>query len=121
MDAIKTKLKILFISRAYPPVTGGIENQNYELSVWLSKAVEVKTIANRHGRKFLPIFAPYALLSALFKMHAYDAVLLGDQGGEEVQRSDVRVAPALSQGLSIGQGLTALDGQLVEPHMDLSC
>ncbi|PJA86795.1 MAG: TetR family transcriptional regulator [Candidatus Moranbacteria bacterium CG_4_9_14_3_um_filter_42_9] len=78
MDAIKTKLKILFISRAYPPVTGGIENQNYELSVWLSKAVEVKTIANRHGRKFLPIFAPYALLSALFKMHAYDAVLLGD-------------------------------------------
>lgn len=71
-------MKILFISRAYPPAVGGIENQNYELSIWLCKIAEVKIIANKLGRKFLPIFAPYALISALFKIHAYDAVLLGD-------------------------------------------
>lgn len=71
-------IKILFISRAYPPTVGGIETQNYELSVWLSKIAEVKTVANRRGRKFLPIFAPYALLRALFSLHSYDVVLLGD-------------------------------------------
>ena len=29
-------MNILFISRAYPPVQGGIENQNYALSLWLN-------------------------------------------------------------------------------------
>ncbi len=71
-------MKILFISRAYPPVVGGIESQNYELSIWLSKIAEVNVIANRRGRKFLPIFAPYALLRALFILRNYDVVLLGD-------------------------------------------
>lgn len=71
-------MKILFISRAYPPIVGGIENQNYELSVWLSKIAYVKTIANTRGRKFLPLFAPYALLKALAILRKYDAVLLGD-------------------------------------------
>lgn len=73
-----TKPRILFISRAYPPVVGGIENQNYELSVWLGKITPTKTLANRRGRRFLPLFAPYALLYALFKQKHYDVVLLGD-------------------------------------------
>lgn len=71
-------MKILFISRAYPPVVGGIENQNYELSAWLSKIAETKIIANKHGKKFLPIFIPYALFRALFLFKKYDIVLLGD-------------------------------------------
>lgn len=69
---------ILFVSRAYPPVIGGIENQNYELSVWLAKYARIKTIANKRGRKFLPFFAPYALLRVLFSLYKYDIVLLGD-------------------------------------------
>lgn len=72
------KTRILFISRAYPPVVGGIENQNYELSVWLPKYAEVKTIANRHGKLFLPFFLPWATLQALFLMRKYDVLLLGD-------------------------------------------
>jgi glycosyltransferase involved in cell wall biosynthesis len=71
-------MKILFISRAYPPVIGGIENQNYELSLWLSKISRVKTIANRLGKKFLPIFFPYALIKSLFLLRKYDVLLLGD-------------------------------------------
>ena len=71
-------MKILFISRAYPPTVGGIENQNYELSIWLSKIAGVTIMANKRGRKFLPLFAPYALVRALFTLHKYDAVLLGD-------------------------------------------
>ncbi|MEK7598696.1 MAG: glycosyltransferase family 4 protein [Patescibacteria group bacterium] len=71
-------MKLLFISRAYPPVTGGIENQNYELSQWLPKIAEVKTIANTRGKLFLPLFIPYALIRALLLFRRYDAVLLGD-------------------------------------------
>lgn len=71
-------MKILFISRAYPPTVGGMENQNYELSVWLSRVAEVKTISNRRGKKFLPLFLPYALFRAFFLMPQYDVLLLGD-------------------------------------------
>lgn len=73
-----SQTKILFISRAYPPIVGGIENQNYELSVWLSKIAEVKTIANTKGKKALPIFLPYALFRALWLMRKYDVLFLGD-------------------------------------------
>src|SRR4030066_657705 len=71
-------MKILFISRAYPPTVGGIENQNYELSEWLPKIAEVKTLANARGKLFLPLFIPYAFTKALFLFRRYDAVLLGD-------------------------------------------
>jgi len=71
-------MKILFISRAYPPVVGGIENQNYELSIWLSKIAEVKTIANKYGKLFLPIFIPYSIIKSVFLIRQYDAILLGD-------------------------------------------
>lgn len=71
-------MRILFISHAYPPTVGGVENQNYELSVWLGKIADVKIIANGRGRKFLPIFAPYALFYALINLRNYDVVLLGN-------------------------------------------
>jgi glycosyltransferase involved in cell wall biosynthesis len=71
-------MRILFISRAYPPVVGGMENQNYELSVWLARVTKVQTIANRRGKKFLPFFFPYALWCALFSTRRYDVLLLGD-------------------------------------------
>ncbi len=71
-------MKILFISRAYPPVTGGIENQNYEIAQHLAQVADVKTIANLHGKKFLPIFLPFALVYVLINLRKYDALLLGD-------------------------------------------
>lgn len=71
-------LRILFISRAYPPIVGGIENQNYALSTWLKKHGEVTVIANRFGKKFLPIFLPYTLIRTLVCARRFDAILLGD-------------------------------------------
>jgi phosphatidylinositol alpha-1,6-mannosyltransferase len=76
--AKEKRVKILFISRAYPPVVGGVENQNYALSQNLPYHAKVTTIANTRGRKFLPIFVPYALIKSLFMFRKYDAVLLGD-------------------------------------------
>lgn len=71
-------MKILFISRAYPPVVGGIENQNFELGEWLGKIAEVEIIANKRGKKFLPFFLPYAAIKAIFNASRFDAILLGD-------------------------------------------
>ncbi len=68
-------MKILFISRAYPPVVGGIENQNYELNYWLGKITKIKIIANQRGKKFLPFFLPFAFLKGLFLLKN---LLLGD-------------------------------------------
>lgn len=71
-------MKILFISRAYPPIVGGIENQNYELGKWLGKIADVEIIANKKGKKFLPFFLPYVIIKSLFVTGKYDAILLGD-------------------------------------------
>jgi phosphatidylinositol alpha-1,6-mannosyltransferase len=70
-------MKILFISHTYPPIVGGVETQNFELYTWLSKIADVDLIANTHGRIFLPIFAPLALIKTLFLLSKYDAIVLG--------------------------------------------
>jgi len=70
------KLKVLFISHTFPPIVGGVETQNYELSNWLSKITDLKLIANRH-RKLIPLFLPYAIIRALFMMKKYDVLVLG--------------------------------------------
>lgn len=77
MKAI-TKPRVLFISRAYPPVLGGIENQNYELSQWLAKCTPMTTIANTKGKKALPFFLPWMMMRLLFLMRNYDILLVGD-------------------------------------------
>lgn len=71
------KIRILFISRAFPPTTGGIETQNYQTYKNLSKHCEVHLIKNSHGKYFLPVFLPYALIRSLASFR-YDAILLGD-------------------------------------------
>lgn len=70
--------RILFISRAFPPILGGIENQNAGIAQYLQKETEVLTLANTRGKSFLPIFLPWVTLRALFLTRRYDAVLLGD-------------------------------------------
>mgnify|MGYP001473494233 CR=1 FL=1 len=69
-------LRILFISHTYPPIVGGVENQNYELYTWLSKITEVKLVANKK-RWLIPFFLPYVSVKTLFLAKNYDVVLLG--------------------------------------------
>ncbi|MBP9728428.1 MAG: glycosyltransferase family 4 protein [Candidatus Moranbacteria bacterium] len=71
-------MKILFISRAFPPITGGIENQNAALAEWLPKHATVRTLANHGGKASLPWFLPWVLIQSLWLLPRYDAVLLGD-------------------------------------------
>lgn len=71
-------MKILFISRAFPPITGGIENQNAALAEWLPKHASVRTLANHGGKAMLPFFTIRTFFQGLFLIPKYDAVLLGD-------------------------------------------
>jgi len=71
-------MKILFISRAYPPVIGGIEKQNYDLFCWLSGNNEVVLIANTKGKAMLPFFVPFAFFRALISIPKVEIILLGD-------------------------------------------
>ena len=71
-------MRVLFISRAYPPVVGGIENQNEAIGRWLSTVVSCEIIANRRGRKWLPFFIPWAVGKSILSARRADVVLLGD-------------------------------------------
>lgn len=71
-------LRILFISRAYPPIFGGIENQNYGIAQALSRITPTTIIANKHGKRALAWFLPYALIKMLFLLPRHDIVLFGD-------------------------------------------
>jgi phosphatidylinositol alpha-1,6-mannosyltransferase len=70
-------MKILFISHSYPPLVGGIENQNYNLAKTLGEKEQIKIIANSKGKIRLPFFIPWAFLKAFFLMTTYDICLLG--------------------------------------------
>src|SRR4030042_5277016 len=75
---MRTNKKILFAPRTYPPIIGGMENQNYELSKHLAEVASLKVIANPYGKKFLPVFLPYALVRTVISMRKFDVLLLGD-------------------------------------------
>ncbi|SHJ53879.1 glycosyltransferase [Cycloclasticus pugetii] len=71
-------MNLLFISRAHPPAIGGIENQNEALARHLSNLITCRTIINRFGKKALPFFIPWAIITGLIKIRKADQVLLGD-------------------------------------------
>lgn len=73
-------MKILFISRSYPPIIGGMEEVNYQLANNLSPLISTYVIANKRGKKFLPLFLPWALIRGLIsvKLDGIKLVHLGD-------------------------------------------
>jgi glycosyltransferase involved in cell wall biosynthesis len=72
----KQKIRILFISHTYPPIVGGVETQNFELSTWLGKISDLTLVANRN-RKMIPLFLPYSLTRAVLTARNYDVIVLG--------------------------------------------
>jgi glycosyltransferase involved in cell wall biosynthesis len=70
------KTKILFVSHTFPPIVGGVESHNYELSTWLSKQADVKLIVNKK-RWLIPFFLVYSALYTALLAKKYDAIVLG--------------------------------------------
>jgi len=79
----KLKHPILFITRTYPPVLGGLEMLSYNLTTTVKKFSPTFIIKNLYGKKALPFFIPWAFVKAililLFKdvkvVHLSDGVL----------------------------------------------
>ncbi len=64
MEKIRIARPILFITRTYPPVLGGMETLSFNLIKNVSALTPTKTVINRYGKKALPFFLPWALLRA---------------------------------------------------------
>jgi hypothetical protein len=60
-------MKVLFLTRKYPPVVGGMENQSYNL-IKNFKEINKENflIANKKGNKFLPFFLIGSFFKALY-------------------------------------------------------
>ena len=73
-------MKILYITRKYPPSVGGMQRQSFELAKALSGKAEVEVIAWGHSQAFLPFFIFYALLKSAYLIPAkkIEIVHVGD-------------------------------------------
>ncbi len=61
-------MKILFITRKYPPTIGGLENAAYQLNESLSKRNNVKLIKWGGSNKYLPFVLPSHFIRACLAM-----------------------------------------------------
>lgn len=60
-------MKILFLTRAYPPIVGGLENQSFNLIKSFEKInKETFTIINTKGKRNLLFFIPCSFFKALY-------------------------------------------------------
>ena len=56
---------ILFITRTYPPVIGGMETLSYNLTDTVSRLTSTYLIRNPYGKKALPLFVVWAFVKAI--------------------------------------------------------
>lgn len=74
-------MKVLFLTRKYPPKTGGIENYSFNLVRHFKKLhKEIYLVANKRGNIALPAFIPYSFLKCfwLIKKHQITHLHLSD-------------------------------------------
>jgi glycosyltransferase involved in cell wall biosynthesis len=73
-------MRILFITRKFPPTTGGMEKAAYCLSQGLSKIAEVKLLKWGGSNRWLPLVLPRLLLSSLWilTLRKADVIYLQD-------------------------------------------
>ena len=69
-------MKVLFITRKYPPQIGGMERYSYDLIN--SMSCEKKIIALRYSQIHLIWFIPYALIKGIFLSRQVDLIYLCD-------------------------------------------
>jgi glycosyltransferase involved in cell wall biosynthesis len=97
-------MKILFISHSYPPITGGVETQNFEIFNALSKIADCRIIANRK-RALIPFFIFYVIVRSLFLMRKNDVLLLGSGllgiAGWAIKKLTKKPVVAITHGLDL--------------------
>lgn len=76
----KVSMDILFITRTFPPMIGGMEKVAYELYTNMSKVANVRIISYGGSKKFLPIVLPFFLFKSIWNLSTkkIDVVFLHD-------------------------------------------
>ena len=73
------KKHLLFITRKYPPITGGMENFSFSLYNAIRKKWEDSTLVAL-GKKQIHLlwYFPYTVFYTIFHAHAYQSMIVGD-------------------------------------------
>jgi len=71
-------LKILFITRKYPPSVGGMQRLSYDFVSNMQKIAEVFAVTWGRSQLFLPIFLIYSLVIGLYLARKVDILYAGD-------------------------------------------
>lgn len=73
-------MKILYITRKYPPIKGGMEKVNFCLSLNLKKFADIELIFWGKSQKWLPFFLLYFLTKSFYTLltDKIDIIHLGD-------------------------------------------
>jgi len=74
----KKKMKILFITRSFPPTIGGMENFSFGLYTHLNKIEKVKLISNKRSYMGLLPFSIITFVYTLLFSYKYDLVYCND-------------------------------------------
>jgi glycosyltransferase involved in cell wall biosynthesis len=72
------KSEILFVTRKYPPIYGGMEKYSYDFYTTLSERTSATLLANKRGNKFLPIFFLKSAWYLAVHGHKYKTIHFGD-------------------------------------------
>lgn len=74
-------MRILFIARAYPPTTGGMERFAYDLQAALSNTSEVQLIKWGGRKLYLPVVLPLMFIKASYRLMARPVDVIHVQDG----------------------------------------
>lgn len=72
------EVKLLFITRCYPPQIGGMEKYSYDLYHALKENLAVDLLKHTGGKLFLPVFYVQCMLALLFSGNRYTHIHFGD-------------------------------------------
>lgn len=71
-------MKLLFIARAYPPISGGMQRFASDFYNNYRKMGEIDLLANSGGNKMLPFFFIKVILILIFRSRSYDVIHIYD-------------------------------------------
>jgi phosphatidylinositol alpha-1,6-mannosyltransferase len=72
-------MRVLFVTRKFPPSVGGMQRLSYQLITQMRQRVEASAITWGRSQKLLPFFLPYALAKSMSSgRHGIDLVHIGD-------------------------------------------
>lgn len=71
-------MKLLFITRAYPPLVGGMEKFASDFYENYRGMGKIDLLANSHGRKMIPLFLIKVAFFLIFRSRSYDVIHIYD-------------------------------------------